>query len=80
MWVGRFKEYLLTALAEAGHPGIDSVEWWAGPDPDMRNIKVNCTDGRAIYLTIVGSSRPGGEDHTKPEVIVTKDSLETSAS
>jgi hypothetical protein len=75
MWVSRFKEHLLTCLADAGHPEIDSVEWWDGPDPGMRNIKVNCTDGRAIYLTIVGTSRPGGEDHTKPEVIVTKDSL-----
>ena len=72
MWNERFKEHLVDRLTATGHPDVAGVDWWDGPDPGQRNIRVSCTDGRVYYLMTVNTSRPGGEDHSKPEVIVHK--------
>lgn len=72
MRVERFKEYLRESLAGAGNPGITGVDTFPVPNDEVTGIKVTCSDGITIYLQVVRTSAPGGDDHSKPETIVTK--------
>lgn len=74
MWIKRFNPWLLDLLRESGHPDIASVEMWKSKE-GHENIVVTCKDGQKIYLWTVQSAPAGGEDRTKPEVIVTKANL-----
>ena len=68
----RFVDYLGELLGNSGHPDIRRVERYDVPEGGVTDLKVGCADGTSIYLRIVRSSPPGGDDHTKPETIVTK--------
>jgi hypothetical protein len=78
VWNERFKDHLFDRLNALGHAEVASIDWWDGPDSGQRNIRVTCTDGRAYHLMVVNASRPGGEDHSKPEVIVQKQGAPTA--
>jgi hypothetical protein len=48
-----------------GQPGIERVEDYAVPENkhELTDKVVRCTDGRSIFLRIVRSSPPGGEQN-----------------
>jgi hypothetical protein len=75
----RFVDYLRDVLATSGHPDIVGVEQYDVPEGGVSDLKVRFADGVTIYLRVVRSAPPGGDDHTKPETIVTKDAVPVSA-
>lgn len=71
MRVGRFTEFLLERLRESGHPGISAVDTY-----DISTVThpvVRCADDSAIYLMVVRTSPPGGDDASQPETVVERD-------
>lgn len=77
MWADRYFEFLYERLSSGNYPGIvkvEKVQMAENPTP-LLELHVTDTDGNVWVLLTVRSSPPGGEDRSKPEVIVTKDSL-----
>jgi hypothetical protein len=68
----RFVGYLGELLGNSGHPDIAKVTRYDVPEGGVTDLKVGCADGTSIYLRIVRSAPPGGDDHTAAEKIVTK--------
>jgi hypothetical protein len=73
MRVRRFQEYFRGLLESASDSGIAAVEEYAELGADGRpNLRVRGTDGVTVDLVIVGTAKRGGDDHTKPEVVLVK--------
>jgi hypothetical protein len=69
----RFQEYFRGLLASASDSGIAAVEEYAEPGAENQpNLRIRGTDGVTIDLVIVGTAKRGGDDHTKPEVVLVK--------
>jgi len=76
MRVRRFQEYFRGLLASASDSGIAAVEEYAEPGTENRpNLRIRGTDGVTVDLVIVGTAKRGGDDHTKPEVVLVKSQL-----
>jgi hypothetical protein len=76
--IDRFKEYLRETIAGSGHPGVTGVDTFPVPHDEITGIKVTCSDGITIYLQVVRTSAPGGDDPGAPETIVTKHTATTA--
>ncbi|HYS35665.1 MAG TPA: hypothetical protein VEO01_08545 [Pseudonocardiaceae bacterium] len=73
MRVRRFQEQFRELLERASATGIAAIEEYAAPGAESRpNLRIRCTDGVTIDLVIVGTAKRGGDDHSKPEVVVVK--------
>ncbi|OLR94558.1 hypothetical protein [Actinokineospora bangkokensis] len=66
----RVRELVARLLAE--HPDVASVDREVDLGDKGRVQRVTCTDGVVIDLLVTSTSPPGGDDHRKPERIVTK--------
>ncbi|WP_199444444.1 hypothetical protein [Umezawaea beigongshangensis] len=54
------------------HPDVTGIERVSlGREGDV--LRVNFTDGTQFDLMITNTSPPGGDDHSKPETVVTKE-------
>ncbi len=71
MRVPRFKDFLVGLLDSSGHPGVQEIGSYYVPRQD--NPVVKCVNGAELYLTIVGTSPPGGDSHADPEKVVTRE-------
>ncbi|WP_253771588.1 hypothetical protein [Goodfellowiella coeruleoviolacea] len=75
MRVERFRQWLHQVLAESGHPGIEAVAGYEVPGGGhgRTDTVVRGTDGVALYLRVVRTAPPGGEDLSQPETVITRE-------
>jgi hypothetical protein len=73
MTVEDFRDYFRTLLASSGNPAIAGVDFYDVPgERSQKDLTVRGTDGTTLYLSIVRTSPPGGDEAgrdvvTKPE-------------
>jgi hypothetical protein len=74
MRVERFREYLRDLLAQSGHPDIVRAEFEQVPGEreGLVDLRIDFADGVSIFLAVVRTSPPTGDDFTKPEQPITK--------
>lgn len=65
----RLKLLAIELLKGCGHPDIKDVQFFDVDGVTRAGIKVFMTDGTSVNLRVVGSYGPGGDDHSKPEVL-----------
>jgi len=69
--IPRFKTWLAEQLDQ--HPDITQVEEYE-VNPGLTDLKITTGD-QVVYLRVVGTAPPGGDNPAEPEQIVTKHDL-----
>jgi len=75
MRVKRFEGYMKQLLLADDHEEIVSVETFeeAGFTDKPVGLKIEFASGAAVFLQFVRTSPPGGDDHSLPEYVITKE-------
>lgn len=74
MRVGRFEAWMKDLIKGADHPEITHVETFAegGFTDKPVGLRIRFASGSDIFVQFVRTSPPGGDDHSRPERIVTR--------
>ncbi|HEV2782467.1 MAG TPA: hypothetical protein VGX25_23995 [Actinophytocola sp.] len=74
MRVERFRDYVRELLTGSGHPDIVRAEFEQVPGEreGLVDLRVDFADGVSIFLAVVRTSPPTGDDFAKPEQPVTR--------
>lgn len=77
MRVRRFEAWMKELIEAADHPEVVKVETFAegGYTDKPVGLHVVFASGAETYVQFVRASPPGGDDHSKPEYVITKDML-----
>ena len=75
MRVKRFEAYLKELMTTDDHAEIVSVQTFAeaGFTDKPVGLRVEFASGAAVFLQFVRTSPPGGDDHSLPEYVITKE-------
>lgn len=80
MRVGRFEAWMKELIQNADHPEITGVETFAegGFTDKPVGLRISFASGAAVFVQFVRTSPPGGDDHSRPERIVTREDYKVS--